>query len=275
MIASPPAASAALTDLSGRLAIVTGGSRGQGEAEARLLARAGAAVLIADVLEAEGAALAEALVADGHEARFARLDVASPESWAAAIDAAAGWKGRLDVLVNNAGIINRQSTSDTTLDGWNRLIGINLTGTFLGIKAAAPLMRDGGGGSIVNIASNSAFSGHYDPAYTASKWGVRGLTRTAAMEYVTWGIRVNSVCPGLIVTGLNANASHLQPMIGLTPMARSGTPDEVAQLVLFLASDASSFITGEDFTIDGGFTAGAAYRRVAVESGLLPATERG
>ena len=260
----------AMTDLSGRVAIVTGGSRGQGEAEARLLARAGAAVLIADVLDAEGTALAEALVADGHEARFAHLDVATPESWAATIDLVQAWKGRLDILVNNAGIINRTSTNDTTLDGWNRLIAINLTGTFLGIQAAASLMRATGGGSIVNISSNSAFSGHYDPAYTASKWGVRGLTRTAAMEYVTCGIRVNSVCPGLIVTGLNANAAHLQPMIGLTPMARSGAPDEVAQLVLFLASDASSFITGEDFTIDGGFTAGAAYRRVAVESGLLP-----
>ena len=272
---APPAPAAAMTDLSGRLALVTGGSRGQGEAEARLLARAGAAVLIADVLDAEGTALADALAADGHEARFAHLDVASPESWSAVIKEADGWKGRLDVLVNNAGIINRKSTSDTTLDGWNRLIGINLTGTFLGIQSAVPLMRAGGGGSIVNIASNSAFSGHYDPAYTASKWGVRGLTRSAAMEYVTWGIRVNSVCPGLIVTGLNANASHLQPMIRLTPMARSGTPDEVAQLVLFLASDASSFITGEDFTIDGGFTAGAAYRRVAVESGLLPAAGGG
>ena len=261
-----------MMDLTGRLAVVTGGSRGQGEAEARQLARAGAAVLIADVLEAEGRALAAALVGEGLEARFVTLDVARPDSWAALIAVAEAWKGRLDILVNNAGIINRASLNDTTLEGWNRLIGINLTGTFLGIQASAPLMRASGGGSIINIASNSAFSGHYDPAYTASKWGVRGLTRTAAMEYVTWGVRVNSVCPGLIVTGLNANAPHLQPMIGLTPMGRSGSPDEVAQLVLFLASDASSFITGEDFTIDGGFTAGAAYRRVAVESGLLPAS---
>lgn len=260
-----------MLDLSGRVAIVTGGSRGQGEAEARMLARAGAAVLIADVLDGEGSDLADALVGEGLDARFTHLDVARPESWAFAIAMVQDWKGRLDVLVNNAGIINRRSINDTTLEGWNRLIGVNLTGTFLGIQAAAPMMRATGGGSVVNIASNSAFSGHYDPAYTASKWGVRGLTRTAAMEYVSWGIRVNSVCPGLIVTGLNANAAHLEPMIGLTPMHRSGTPDEVAQLVLFLASDASSFITGEDFTIDGGFTAGAAYRRVAVESGLLPA----
>lgn len=257
-----------MANLKDRVAIVTGGSRGQGEAEARLLAEAGAAVMVCDVLEAEGEALAGALRAQGHEARFLTLDVSSGESWKNAIEAVRGWKGRLDVLVNNAGIINRKSLNDTPLEAWDRLIGINLTGTFLGIQAAAPLMRENGGGSIVNISSNSAFSGHYDPAYTASKWGVRGLTRTAAMEYVSWGIRVNSVCPGLIVTGLNANAPHLQPMIGLTPMKRSGTPEEVAKLVLFLAGEDSSFITGEDFLIDGGFTSGAGYRRVAVESGL-------
>jgi 3alpha(or 20beta)-hydroxysteroid dehydrogenase len=257
-----------MRSLEGRVAIVTGASRGQGEAEARLLAQAGAAVLVCDVLRPEGEALVQSIEADGHEARFLALDVSLKEEWAAAIETVRGWKGRLDVLVNNAGIINRKSLNDTPLDAWERLIGINLTGTFLGIQAAAPLMRAGGGGSIVNISSNSAFSGHYDPAYTASKWGVRGLTRTAAMEYVSWGIRVNSVCPGLIVTGLNADASHLRPMIDLTPMKRSGTPEEVAKLVLFLASEDSSFITGEDFLIDGGFTSGAAYRRVAVDSGL-------
>ena len=134
-------------------------------------------------------------------------------------------------------------------------------------KETAPAMT--AGGSIVNISSNSAFSGHYDPAYTASKWALRGLTRTAAMEYADVGIRVNAICPGLIVTDLNRNSSHLGPMIGLTPLARAGEADEVAQLVLFLASDASGFITGEDFVIDGGFTAGAAYRRVAKDTGIL------
>jgi NAD(P)-dependent dehydrogenase (short-subunit alcohol dehydrogenase family) len=257
-----------MRNLEGRVAIVTGASRGQGEIEARLLAQAGAAVLVCDVLEAEGEALVRSLAGEGHEARFQALDVSSKPAWDDAIATVRGWKGRLDILVNNAGIINRKSLNDTPLDAWERLIGINLTGTFLGIQAAAPLMRENGSGSIVNISSNSAFSGHYDPAYTASKWGVRGLTRTAAMEYVDWGIRVNSVCPGLIVTGLNANAPHLKPMIDLTPMKRSGTPEEVARLVLFLASEDSSFITGEDFLIDGGFTSGAAYRRVAVESGL-------
>jgi len=125
------------------------------------------------------------------------------------------------------------------------------------------------GGAIVNISSNTAFSGHYDPAYTASKWGLRGLTRSAAMELAAKNIRVNAVCPGLVVTGLNANSPHLKPMIEITPMKRSGRPEEIAELVLFLASDASSFITGEDFVIDGGFTAGAAYRKVAIETGIF------
>lgn len=255
-------------ELAGKLAIVTGGARGQGEAEARLLARAGASVIIADVLENEGAALAGALTADGLAARFIRLDVTSEESWAATTSLAREWRGRLDILVNNAGIINRTTVARTSLNDWEKVLRVNLTGAFLGIQAVSPMMAETGGGAIVNISSNSAFSGHYDPAYTASKWGLRGLTRSAAMELASQGIRVNAVCPGLVVTGLNANSPHLQPMIGITPMRRSGKPEEIAELVLFLVSERSSFITGEDFVIDGGFTAGAAYRRVATDTGI-------
>ncbi|WP_435170658.1 SDR family NAD(P)-dependent oxidoreductase [Falsirhodobacter sp. 1013] len=252
---------AAMTDLSGRTAIVTGGARGQGEAEVRLLAECGAKVLICDVLE-EGAALAEEL-----DQRFLRLDVTAEDGWAEAVALVRDWTGRLDVLVNNAGIINRSLIADTAPEAWRRVLDVNLTGAFLGIRACAPLMTQGG--SIINISSNSAFSGHYDPAYTASKWGLRGLTRSAAMEYAGAKIRVNAICPGLIVTKLNAHSPHLQPMIGMTPAARSGTPEEVAQMVLYLASDASAFVTGEDFVIDGGFIAGAGYRRVAVETGII------
>jgi 3alpha(or 20beta)-hydroxysteroid dehydrogenase len=254
----------------GKLVIVTGGARGQGEAEIRLFASKGAAVIIADVLVDEGEALAADLTKQGREARFIRLDVTDPASWAAVVDLAKSWKDRLDVLVNNAGIINRTLVETTSLEAWERVLKVNLTGSFLGIQAASPLMAETGGGSIVNISSNSGYSGHYDPAYTASKWGLRGLTKSAAMELAPKNIRVNAVCPGLVVTGLNASSQHLKPMIGITPLKRPGKPEEIAELVSFLSSDAASFITGEDFVIDGGFTAGAAYRRVATETGIFP-----
>lgn len=259
-----------MSDFQGKLVIVTGGARGQGEAEVRLFASKGAAVIIADVLVDEGEALAAELTKEGKEARFIRLDVTDPASWAAVIDLAKSWKGRLDVLVNNAGIINRTLVETTSLEAWERVLRVNLTGSFLGIQAASPLMAETGGGAIVNISSNSGYSGHYDPAYTASKWGLRGLTKSAAMELAPKNIRVNAVCPGLVVTGLNASSPHLKPMIGITPLKRPGKPEEIADLVFFLSSDTSSFITGEDFVIDGGFTAGAAYRRVATETGIFP-----
>ncbi len=258
-----------MADMNGKVAIVTGGARGQGGAEARLLARKGASVIIADVLADQGRDLAQALQNEGSAARYIYLDVCDPASWEGAISIAREWKGRLDILVNNAGIINRTTVANTVLEAWNRVLQVNLTGAFLGIQASSDLMAESGGGSIINISSNSGFSGHYDPAYTSSKWGLRGLTRSAAMELVSKGIRVNAICPGLVVTSLNAESPHLQPMIEMTPMQRSGKPEEIAELVLFLSSDASSFITGEDFVIDGGFTAGAAYRRVAVETGIF------
>ncbi|MEH6834932.1 MULTISPECIES: SDR family NAD(P)-dependent oxidoreductase [Falsihalocynthiibacter] len=259
----------ALTDLNGKTAIVTGGARGQGAIEAELLAHAGASVLICDVLEEEGIALAARLSEDGKDVRFQTLDVTSETAWVKALSVIISWTGRLDILVNNAGIISRKIIRDMSVEEWRKVMDVNATGAFIGTKLCAPMMAKTGGGSIVNISSNSAFSGHYDAAYTSSKWALRGLTRTAAMEYAQEGVRVNAICPGLIVTDLNRGSPHLAPMIGMTPMQRSGEADEVAQLVLFLASEGSAFITGEDFVIDGGFTAGAGYRRVAKETGIL------
>lgn len=259
-----------LTDLSGKTALVTGGARGQGSVEAHLLAACGAKVLIGDVLEEEGKAFVAELAQEGLHVRFIRLDVSSEADWDAAVQSLRDWTGRLDILVNNAGIINRTLICATSLEKWNRLISINLTGSFLGIQRCAELMKQSGGGSIINISSNTAHSGHYDPAYTSSKWALRGLTRSAAMEFATDKIRVNAVCPGLIVTELNRNSPHLRPNIEQTPMKRSGTEEEVAQLVLWLASDASTFVTGEDILIDGGFIAGG-YRKVAELTGILPA----
>ncbi|WP_123793345.1 SDR family NAD(P)-dependent oxidoreductase [Pacificibacter maritimus] len=259
----------ALSDLSGQTAIVTGGARGQGAVEVELLACAGASVLICDVLNDEGVALASRLTDAGYDVRFQPLDVTSETAWVAALDAVTSWTGRLDILVNNAGIINRKIIRDMSVDEWRKVMDVNATGAFMGIKLCAPMMIESGGGSIINISSNSGFSGHYDPAYTSSKWALRGLTRSAAMEYARDGVRVNAICPGLIVTDLNRGSPHLEPMINMTPMQRSGEADEVAQLVLFLASKGSAYITGEDFVIDGGFTAGAGYRRVAQETGIF------
>ena len=263
------AMSAMPATLEGKVAIVTGASRGQGLAEARLLAQRGASVALCDVLEEEGFEATKALTEAGLNVRFFKLDVSREDEWTALVEAVVNWQGAIDILVNNAGIINRKSIAQTSPDQWRRLVDINLTGAFLGIRCVSGEMARGRGGAIVNISSNSAFSAHYDPAYTASKWGLRGLTKAAAMEFAGRGIRVNSVCPGLVLTKLNSESPHLAPMIAMTPMKRAAADEEVARLVAFLVSEEASFITGEDFTIDGGFTAGAAYRRVSEETGLL------
>jgi 3alpha(or 20beta)-hydroxysteroid dehydrogenase len=254
--------------LQGKVAIITGASRGQGETEARMFAREGAAVALCDVLDEAGAAVAREICAEGGEARYFHLDVVDPANWAEVVAAVMGWQGRLTTLINNAGILNRTGIMGTSLEAWNHVMGVNLTGALLGIQAVAPAMRDSGGGAVVNIASVAAYVGHNDPAYSATKAGLLGLTRCAAMEFVDWGIRVNAVCPGIIVTGLNAGGAHLEPWRRATPLGRYGTIDEAAHAVLFLASDEASFITGEDLAVDGGFKAGGAARRISVEAGI-------
>ena len=249
--------------LSGKVALITGGAAGQGEAEARLFTAEGASVVICDITDAAGEKLAAELRAGGKVADYHHLDVADEAAWRQVTAAVRQKFGALHILVNNAGIISRHGIDSIPLAAWNRTLEVNLTGAMLGMKYAAPVMRDSGGGSIINVSSIGGLTAHYDSAYTASKWGLRGLTKMAAMEYVDWKIRVNSIHPGQITETSfvrDAQPGHVESVLRTIPMGRQGTPLEAANLVLFLASDESSFITGAEIAIDGGFTAGAIMR---------------
>lgn len=230
--------------LDGKVALITGGARGQGAVEAHLFAAEGAMVLATDVGEPTELETGDAI-------RFRRHDVSAPDDWAAAVAEAVETWGRLDILVNNAGIYTVNRIEDETLDRFRRILDVNLLGTFLGIQAALPVMRAAGGGSIVNVSSLAGMKGiPGHAAYGASKWAVRGLTRTAAAELGRFGIRVNSVHPGPIRTSMlpEGDESRFAQM----PLRRTGGPEEVARLVLFLASDEASYITGAEHLVDGG-----------------------
>jgi 3alpha(or 20beta)-hydroxysteroid dehydrogenase len=240
---------------SGKVVLVTGGSGGQGRVQARLFAEQGATVVLTDVVEAPGKAAAAAIRKDGAEASFLKLDVSAADSWQQAIRRVRRAHGRLDVLVNNAGVVSRTSVRSIALEEWQRVIAINLTGPMLGIQAAAPLMREGGGGAIVNISSTAGLIGHPGVAYAASKWGLRGVTKSAAMELLDWNIRVNSVHPAQVSdTGMAASATpgYRYANDRVMPLKRSSRPDEVAQAVLFLASDEASYINAAEIVVDGG-----------------------
>lgn len=237
--------------LDGKVGLISGGSRGIGAAIAQRMLEEGAKVVVGDVLDQEGAALAAQL---GGDARFVHLDVTSPLDWQQAVDAAVVEFGGLSVLVNNAGIVNFGRIDEYPLEEWSRIIDVNLTGVFNGIKAAAPSLALNGSASIINISSIAGVRGYESLAgYTASKWGVRGLTKSAALDLGRSGTRVNSVHPGVIETPMTAGMTF---DTGHVPLHRIGQPREVADLVVYLASDESSFITGSEFVIDGGETAG-------------------
>jgi 3alpha(or 20beta)-hydroxysteroid dehydrogenase len=260
-----------MTSFEGKVVIVTGGARGQGLTEATLFAERGAAVAICDVLHEEGEAAVAELRAKGREVRYLPLDVTLADNWDRVVADVLRWKSRIDILINNAGIVARKTIVNYDEAAWRRVLDVNLTGSFLGIQKVAPQMCAQRSGAIVNIASNAAMSGHADPAYTASKWGVRGLTKSAALEFAAFNVRVNCVCPGLVLTDINRNAAHLQTMIGLTPLGRAAEPSDIAALVAFLASDEARMITAEEIVVDGGFVAGAGYWKVSTEAGLYPA----
>jgi len=236
-----------------RTVIVTGGARGMGASHARGFIAEGANVVIADVVDQEGQSLADEL---GGRAIFSRLDVTSEADWAATVTAAETAFGPVSVLVNNAGIVHFAPIADTTPADWSRVIDINLTGTYLGIRALASSMRKAGGGAIVNISSGAGMSGAFGlGAYVASKWGVRGLTKTAALELARDKIRVNSIHPGATRTTMAAQpdveAVMAASVRGLA-IPRIAEPEELTRLVLFVASDEASFSTGSEFIADGG-----------------------
>lgn len=240
--------------LDGKVAIVTGGARGQGEAEARLFVAEGARVLIGDVLDAEGEEVAAAL---GDAAAYVHLDVTDDAQWDAAVSRAGELFGPVTVLVNNAGVLMFQAIHTTDPADFDRVVRVNLHGTFLGIRAVVPSMAGAGGGSIVNISSTAGLQGlPYVGAYVASKWAVRGLTKTAAIDLGHKGIRVNSVHPGGIDTPMLAGTDSEAPFYKRLPVARMGRAEEVARAVLFLASDEASYTTGAELAVDGGATCG-------------------
>ncbi len=241
--------------LTGRTALVTGGARGLGEAYVRALHAEGATVVIGDLLEDVGAALAGEL---GDRAAFVRLDVTDEESWSAAIAVTVGTFGALDVLVNNAGIANAAPIEHYTTAKWDAVIAVNLTGTFLGCRSVVPVMKAAGRGSIINISSVEGLRGSPGlHGYTAAKFGVNGLTKSLAVELGPAGIRVNSVHPGLIMTDMT---TRIDPARIDIPLGRPGVPEDVAGTIVFLASDASRFTSGAEFVVDGGMIAGIPHK---------------
>jgi 3alpha(or 20beta)-hydroxysteroid dehydrogenase len=244
--------------LTGKVALVTGAAGGQGAAEARLFAAEGARVVLADVIDEPGRKLAAEL---GSVASYEHLDVASERDWARVMAALMSAHGRLDVLVNNAGILRAAPLEHTSLDDYMAVIRVNQVGVFLGMRAAIDPMRASGGGSIINISSNAGMQGVQGVVgYVASKWAVRGMTKTAALELGRYGIRVNSVHPGAVDTPMIATpefeAVDRDGLYRSLPIARMARPEEIARLVLFLASDESSYSTGAEFLADGGISAG-------------------
>ena len=238
--------------LDGKVTLITGGARGQGAAEAARFAAEGARVYITDVRVEEGLATAGRI---GETVSFVKHDVTSEDEWAAVVVGVVEAEGRIDVLVNNAGIFQVARALDTSLDEWNRMIAVNQTGVFLGIRECGRVMKEQGSGSIINISSVAGLGGvGIAHAYAASKWAVRGMTKSAALEFARSGVRVNSVHPGIIETDMMHESGVSDTLTGI-PMGRTGTAEDVANMVLFLASDESAYCSGHEFVGDGAMKA--------------------
>lgn len=247
--------------LTGKVAVITGAARGMGAAEAKLFVEEGAKVVITDVLEEDGKLKAKEISPDGSTCVFVKHDVTNADNWSEVVSTTLAKFGQIDVLVNNAGIFEAGGITTTTLEMWNRTIGINQTGVFLGMKAVADHMMQRKSGSIVNISSIAGMQGSAGfIAYGASKWAVRGMTKSAAREFAPFGVRVNSIHPGIIDTAMlqtfdNAGAGVRDMVRQRIPAGREADPIEIARLALYLASDESSYSTGSEFVADGGWMA--------------------
>ena len=246
--------------LEGKVALISGAARGQGAVEAKLFAGQGAKVVIGDILDDLGKQVEAEIAEAGGDATYVHLDVTSEAQWNSAVQTAVDSYGKLDILVNNAGILIRAGVEDTTEEDWDRIMDVNAKGVFLGTKAAIPAMRSAGGGSIVNISSVAGLQGSIQSAaYSSTKGAVRILTKSTAVQYAPENIRCNSVHPGLIYTDMTRDTIDTpegeRDWRARVPMRRLGQSEDVANGVLFLASDESSYMTGSELVIDGGITA--------------------
>ena len=245
--------------LDGKVAIISGGARGQGEVEAKLFAKEGAKVVFGDILDAEGRPVEAAIRQAGGEATYVHLDVTQEADWQQAVATAVSTYGKLDILVNNAGILRRDGIEETTKELWDTILAVNATGVFLGTKYAIPEMRKAGGGSIVNISSISGMVALGGPAYNASKGAVRVFTKVTAVHHADDNIRCNSIHPGPVRTPMTestySDPEMLERRLRDMPLGRLGTSEDIAYGVLYLASDEAAYVTGAELVIDGGYTA--------------------
>lgn len=245
-----------MTRYEGRVALITGGASGIGKETAKRIAAEGGTVVIADLQDDAGAAVVAEIQSSGGSASFVHLDVTSEDGWASAVATVLDRHGRLDVLVNNAGIGDTEPLEVTTSQTWDKVVAVTQTSVFLGMKAAAAALKAGGNGAVVNISSMYGIVGSgVSPAYHAAKGAVRLLTKTTALGWAKEGVRVNSVHPGFIDTPILGETDR-DALIAGTPMGRLGRPEEIAALIAFVASDDASFATGAEFVADGGYTAG-------------------